>query len=63
MVHSEIDDTGLWQRFDYQPDAPNENSGDGMMGGMGGAMGGTEGAMGGMMDPGGGGGEDGIPGM
>jgi len=58
LVHSEIDDTDLWQRFNYQADAPTENSGGGMMGGMGGM-----GDMGGMMDPGGGGGEGGIPGM
>ena len=57
MVHSEIDDTDLWERFNYQTDAPSEDAGGGMMGGMGGAMGGMEGGMGGMMDPGAGGGE------
>ena len=54
MVHSEIDDTDLWERFNYQTDAPSEDAGGGMMGGM---MGGMEGGMGGMMDPGAGGGE------
>ena len=49
MVHSEIDDTDLWERFNYQPDAPTENSGGGM-GGMGGMEGGMGGAMGGMGD-------------
>ncbi|MCH2371732.1 MAG: hypothetical protein MK324_14535, partial [Pirellulales bacterium] len=57
IVHSEIDDIDIWERFNYQPDAPTDNSG----GGMGGAMGGMDGGMGGMMDPGGG--EGGVPGM
>ena len=56
-MQNEIGDTDLWERYNYQPDAPSENSGGGMMGGMEG------GGMGGMMDPGGGGvgGEGGFP--
>ena len=56
-VQNEIGDTDLWERYNYQPDAPSENSGGGMMGGMEG------GGMGGMMDPGSGGagGEGGFP--
>ena len=60
LVHSEIDDVKLWQRYNYQPDATEDNTGGGM-GGMGGPMGGMDGGMGGMMDPGGG--DGGIPGM
>ena len=56
-VQNEIDDTKLWERYNYQPDAPTENNGGGMMGGMDGGM---DGGMGGMMDPNAGG-EGGFP--
>ncbi len=57
-VKTELDDVKLWQRYNYQPDAPSDAAGGGMMGGMPGGM------EGGMMAPNPGGEEmPGLPGM